>query len=369
MPKRPSGARLTPFEIGQIKAHLHHGLSAAAIIGIVQKSDGSPISMQGMVDAIDKLQANKHWRGEREEGSGRPRVTSARLDRAIVNAVFRRRGREKVTVHWLKKRLISARRVSDSTLEARLHEAGLQWLRRRRKTLVPKKYKRSRCEYADRIKKMHRTTLERFAFTDGATWYLDKTDEAYESTQRAALGNSMWRKTDRKDALWADCVGPSSYAKAQGEPVRVWGMLSKGVLHTAVLRKGECMNRWNYATLIRRHFRKWLGGCDLLVQDHERCLHCDEPLEVLQEIGCELVDFPKCSQDLNAMENCWKLLRDRLYDTLPVARESRDDFLVRLRNAVNWLNANKTEELHLFWSNQKERAADVHVLKGGRTKW
>ena len=32
-------ARLTPFEIGQIKAHLHHGLGVTAISGLVTKTD------------------------------------------------------------------------------------------------------------------------------------------------------------------------------------------------------------------------------------------------------------------------------------------------------------------------------------------
>ena len=34
-------ARLTPFEIGQIKAHLHHGLGATAIANLVAKIDAA----------------------------------------------------------------------------------------------------------------------------------------------------------------------------------------------------------------------------------------------------------------------------------------------------------------------------------------
>ena len=36
--------QLTPFEIGQIKAHLYHGLGPVGISRIVKKPDGSPIS-------------------------------------------------------------------------------------------------------------------------------------------------------------------------------------------------------------------------------------------------------------------------------------------------------------------------------------
>ncbi len=49
----------------------------------------------------------------------------------------------------------------------------------------------------------------------------------------------------RSRKVWyEDCVGPSSYWKAQGLPVRVWGLLANGVLHITVLPEGNCMNRW-----------------------------------------------------------------------------------------------------------------------------
>ena len=94
---------------------------------------------------------------------------------------------------------------------------------------------------------------------------------------------------------------------------------------------------WIYASIIRRYFPQWLHDCDLIVQDHERCLHCEEPKEAFAEIDCELVDFPKCSQDLNAIENAWHILRERLDETLPSAMETREAFIVRLRNALAWI--------------------------------
>ena len=95
-----------------------------------------------------------------------------------------------------------------------------------------------------------------------------------------------------------------------------------------------------------------------------------EPVSAMEEIGVELVkEVPKCSQDLNAIENAWKLLRERLYETLPHELETREDFIARLRNAVAWLNKNKYDELLYLSHNQKERAKDVLLLEGSRTKW
>lgn len=363
-------ARLTPFEIGQIKAHLHHGLGPTAIAGIVKKVDGANVSVQGVADVKAKLEESPNWRGDREDGSGRPRKTNTTTDKAIVKEVFRARGRAKVTVAYLKKKFPRLRQLSDTLVEERLHDAGLLYLKRRRKTLVPSKYKDARMEFARRVKRMHASTLERWAYSDGTVFYLDRDDADVESSQRAALGRSVWRRADASDALYADCVGPSSYKKGQGVPVRVWGLLAKGRLHITILPEKEVMNRWWYAWVVKRYFPLWLDGCDKLIQDYERCLRCDEPLEELAKLGVEVVgDYPKCSQDLNAIENAWNLVRRRLDETMPRALESRCDFLTRLRAAVQWINVNRAEQLSKFCNNQKERADELLFLEGSRTRF
>ena len=75
-------SRLTQFEIGQIKAHAYHQLGPTGIAAIVKKEDGTHPSVQAVADAMAKLEASRKWRGERAEGSGRARATSASLDEA-----------------------------------------------------------------------------------------------------------------------------------------------------------------------------------------------------------------------------------------------------------------------------------------------
>ena len=101
--------------------------------------------------------------------------------------------------------------------------------------------------------------------------YRDRTDAEFESTKRAALGGEVWRQVDGSDALFADCVGPSSYAKAQGEPIKIWGMLADNKLRYHILPKGESMNRWYYSWLIANRFPQWKGDCKYIVQDFEKC--------------------------------------------------------------------------------------------------
>ena len=261
-------SRLTPFEVGQIKAHTHHELGPTAIAAIVVKEDGTHPSVQGVADVMSKLAAYPDWRGEREEGSGRPRMTSPLLDKQVVGEVFKKRGLKKVTVSYLKKKFVSLRKLSDGTIENRLHDAGLEYLRRRRKSIVTKKYLRPRLIYSYRVKRMHGSTLKKWAYSDGAAWYLDQSQHALEHSQRAALGSMVWRKTDRRDALFTDCTGPSSYHKCQGTPVKVWGVLAEGQLHVTILPEGQSMNRWWYAWIVEHYFPAWLGKCKVIAQDY-----------------------------------------------------------------------------------------------------
>ena len=91
---------------------------------------------------------------------------------------------------------------------------------------------------------MRQSSLDKWAYSDGTVFYIDRTVEENESTQRAALGSSVWRRADRKDALWKDCIGPSGYSKGQGAPVRVWGVLAAGYLSVTILPADQIMNRW-----------------------------------------------------------------------------------------------------------------------------
>ena len=135
------------------------------------------------------------------------------------------------------------------------------------------------------------------------------------------------------------------------------------------------MNRFVYADLIGKRFGKWISdglGSDtrsFLIQDHERCLWTHEPREAMRECGVQLLEgYPKCSQDLNPIETAWKLLRDRLDETVPLAAEPREQFIKRLRRAVGWINEHRAEYLMHICNCQKEWAKDVLDAKGCRTK-
>ena len=60
--------QMTAFEIGQVKAHMYHGLGATEISRILVKPDGkSHWSDTAVQNQIDKLEADPSWKGARQE--------------------------------------------------------------------------------------------------------------------------------------------------------------------------------------------------------------------------------------------------------------------------------------------------------------
>ena len=80
MSAEPAGYQLGPFEVGQTKAHAHHGLSAAAISRIVTKPD---FTDRTILRTTAKINGDPAWRGEKQTGSGRLRKTTVKLDSPV----------------------------------------------------------------------------------------------------------------------------------------------------------------------------------------------------------------------------------------------------------------------------------------------
>ena len=356
------------------------GESVADIADEVVKPDGCSPAKLAVREAISFVTARGGLHFDdcaKTHPGGRPRVTTTALDKKIMKTVFKHRGRAKVTTEFLQKVIPEARRICRRTLARRLEAAGMAWLRRRRKSLVTSQYKPARLSWVSWVKTRRASTLARWMYSDGTTFFLARTEADQEQKQRLSLGTNVWRMANGGDGLFEDCVGPSSYAKAQGIPVRMWGLLLKGTLFVYFLPKGEVMNRRRYAWLIEHKFPGWMEmgfgrrftGTPFLLQDHERALWNEEPLNAVRESGISVLEkYPKCPQDLNPIEVVWRELRARLHQTQPTRMEQREDFIARVRHAVAWVNKNRADYLKYLCTCQKEWARNVDNARGSRTK-
>ena len=135
------------------------------------------------------------------------------------------------------------------------------------------------------------------------------------------------------------------------------------------------MNGARYNELVVSKFAVWRRRCfrdnktTYLVQDGERCLWQERNLKALRAAGLVVEEFPKCSPDLNVIEGVWARLRALLAEREPEKRETRSNFVKRLRRTVNWMNANKKTNMRKLCRNLKERARDVIALGGAKSKW
>ena len=180
---------ISPFEVGQIKAHIQHGMKPAQISRIVFKDDGvSNWTEKRIQEIAANLAEDPHYRGERQEGSGAPRKTTTEQDDMIVDALLEQRGKQKVNVAYLRRTFAWARPLSEQCVRDRLHDAGLKFMRRRRKSIVLKCHLKPRIKYCKRVLQTAPKELRNVAYTDGTTFYLDRNEGDHEHNLRAALG-------------------------------------------------------------------------------------------------------------------------------------------------------------------------------------
>ena len=387
------------------------GASREDIYKQVKKADNTPVSPNAVSEVIAHMQQDPTWRGA-DTGSGnrgRPSQLTDEDKKEIEDVVFDFKARAVVCTRFIKRKIPRLRGVSRWCISRALHQAGLAWLQRRDKRAVAPKHKKPRLDYCEWISHQRQEFLNRFAYTDGTTIYLARTEEEHQDKKRAALGKYCWRMASGKDGLFDENVGPSMYAKGQGLPVKIWGLFANGRLEYYVLpsdggpkaqakaeakakakakAKGKAMKKRKkqtgtvnmtinrYVDLVDAQFKTWRKNCFgdngpvHLTQDHEACLWHERSLAALAKAGFSVVEnFPVSSPDLNAIEGWWHRLKTRLDDTAPTELETRPEFLARLRRTVHWLNDNAADDALALAQNQKARAKAVKNLGGARCQW
>ena len=376
--------QLDAFARGAIVGMAAAGARASTIAAKVTKPDGSHPSKRAVNQTIAKAKSCRKWRGSRKPGSGRPAELPKALLGKMVRLVFRHRARAIVNIRFCKKAIPALRKHSRYVLARGLHQAGLAWLRRRRKRFVPPPVREERCQYGRWILRQRESFLKKWAYVDGTTYYLARSAGENADQHRKRLGAFVWREAGGKDGLFTDNVGPSLYAGTQGQPVKVWGLLASGRVCLHILPAGAKgddtahMNGDRFRRMIARYSFRWLRACFgrrlpptvPLVMDYERCLRTQESLSCLRRHRLHVVKrHPKYSPDLNAIEEVWALIRQILNDSQPTELESRCDFVKRLRSAAKTLNRRHRRALLAMCTNQKVRARALLSNAGATTKW
>ena len=350
----------------------------------VRKTDGAMSSLKAVDDLISHFEEDPDWDGENSSAGGRPPLITPEQEKQIQRILMKDVGKFVVTAGYIKKKLPALRHVRNQVIHQTCERLGYAYRDRRRKAAIGDKHKPDRLVYCNWLLKQPQTYLNSFAYTDGTTFFLASDEAQCTDKQQAALGRKVWRRKDGQDSLEDKNVGPSAYAKSQGQPVKIWGLWGDGHLEYMLLpevvdgkgkKKSANMTGDRYEQMVGKHFAKWKkkmfprsGKTPIpLVKDFERFLRQPRNLKAEEAAGFKtLKEHTKCSPDLNAIENAWDLLQDCLLLTAPVEMEPRSDFVKRLRRAVSWMNANARKHGRALCRNQKKRAAQIKKLQGAR---
>lgn len=379
-----SFARFSCFARGRIVGKAEEGASRSKIRRTVRKRDGTCGSERAIKGILAKARANPKWEGEDSAAGGRPQELTESEQAALKKLMDEEVGVARVTIAYCRKRLPFLRRVSIECVRLCLHRLGLSWRLRRGKAGIAKQHKDARLAYCQWVLKQRPQDLQRWAYVDGTAWYLARTPAELEDKKRAATGKYSWRMATGEDSLEDKNVAASSYAKAQGLPIKIWGFFCDGHLEYYVLPKDytsngkpstQHMNGKRYLAMVKKHFAKWRRTClprgrVFIVKDYERFLRNPEIVAAEAEAGCDQIPlYPKVSPDLNAIEGWWRKLKMHLDSNQPATMESRPAFLRRLRRAVQHLNKHSRAHGRQLCRNQKQRASECIKLKGARTRW
>jgi len=222
-----SYARFTPFLRGRIIGQAEAGEARKNIRKSIRKKDGKCAGMRA-IDALIARGRDKNYNGEDSKAGGRPRELTEQEEALLKKLIIDEVGLARVTIQYCKKRLKFLRRLSREGVRLALHRVGLAWRLRRAKTAIPKKHVAARIKYCKWVLRQPQADLNRWTYVDGTSFYLARTAEEAQDKQRASLGRSCWRMENGQDSLEDRNVGPSCYAKAQGQPIKIWGFLCDG---------------------------------------------------------------------------------------------------------------------------------------------
>ena len=267
----------------------------------VRKKDGNVGSNQAIQHAVAKAKSDPAWQGEDSSAGGRPQSLLPTEVQALKQLIHDEVGLARVTIPYCRKRLPCLKRVSAETVRRTLHRLGLAWRLRRNKAAVSRKYRPARRSYCNWVLCEPRRNLVRWAYVDGTSFYLARTPEEHADKQRASLGKHVWRLETGQDSLEDKNVGASSYAKAQGQPIKIWGVFCDGRLEYYVLPKAvtskakvatQHMSGRRYRHMVCTKFAKWRQNCwprgrVFIAKDYKRFLRHPTTVEVEAKAGCD----------------------------------------------------------------------------------
>ncbi len=233
---------------------------------------------------------------------GRPRLTTRRDDRQLLNLCRRNRKMPTSRLRRLWRRHHGIN-VSRSTVNRRLLQHGY---RARRLTKCPRlavRHRVARLRWAREHRRLHPGHWRHVVFTDESRYILDRTD-----------GRQRVRRLPGEN-LRDDCIHETT--QGGGGSVMIWAGIHYEGKTPLVVPDGN-VNAVVYRDILEYHClphaRRVYGHNFRLQDDNARPHRAAAVREFLEAEGVEQLPWPACSPDMNPIEHAWDALGRAIND-------------------------------------------------------
>lgn len=288
-----------------------------------------------------------------DKSTGRPRKTTAREDRLLLNMVRRDRTRSARALSQDWQQTLN-RPISRETTNRRMLERGYKAYRPVKKPKLSARHKALRLNFARQHQNLTVPHWRHVVFADESRFELHRVD------------GRMRVRHLRGESLQDDCV--QEIVTGHGGSVHVWGAFHNGGTSQLVTLQNN-VNGMVYRNILETNLIPWARGVfgdNWRFQDDNAPAHRARIVQdFIAQIGIQPLHQPPVSPDCNPIENLWAIIGDAVS-----SRDVQPSNLGELAQALQeeW-QALTPQTLQSLVESMPRRMAAVIQARGGHTKY